>query len=137
MVRSAPWLAHLGDWAYRLLRVINAGFNFVRRRIGLPYWSLSLFLKQKVKSAVAYLDSFEDTVAREAKERGFDGVVCGHIHKPEIRATGGVLYHNSGDWVESCTALVEELDGSIGLVRWPREATPIRTQAARSVPAPV
>ncbi len=137
VVRSAPWLAHLGDWAYRLLLVVNAGFNFVRRRIGLPYWSLSLFLKQKVKSAVAYLDSFEDAVVREAQGRGFDGVICGHIHKPEIRATGGILYHNSGDWVESCTALVEELDGRISLVRWPREAAPVRTPETRGAPAPI
>lgn len=127
VVRSAPWLAHLGDWAYRMLLVINTGFNFLRRRLGLPYWSLSLFLKQKVKAAVAYGHSFESAVVREAKQRGFDAVACGHIHKPEIRELEGVLYLNSGDWVESCTALVEELDGSIRLERWPPAASPSAT----------
>lgn len=119
VVRGSPWLAHLGDWAYRMLMVVNTGFNWVRRKLGLRYWSLSLFLKQKVKAAVAYGNSFEDAVTREAKERGFDGVVCGHIHKPEIRPHAGILYLNSGDWVESCTALVEEMDGTIHLVRRP------------------
>lgn len=119
VVRNSAWLAHLGDWAYRMLMAVNVGFNFVRRKLGLRYWSLSLFLKQKVKAAVAYGNSFEEAVTREAKQRGFDGVVCGHIHKPDIRETGGIHYLNSGDWVESCTALVEELDGKINLVRWP------------------
>jgi UDP-2,3-diacylglucosamine pyrophosphatase LpxH len=132
VVRSAPWLAHLGDWAYRMLLVVNTGFNFVRRRIGLPYWSLSLFLKQKVKAAVAYGHSFENAIVREAKERGFNGVVCGHIHKPEIRELEGTLYLNSGDWVESCTAIVEELDGRLRLERWPLTEAPV---AAKTQPA--
>lgn len=122
VTRTAPWLAHLGDWAYRVLLVVNRGFNAVRRRLGRPYWSLSLFLKQKVKSAVSYVDSFEQAVADEAKRRGFDGVVCGHIHKAEIREVDGVSYLNCGDWVESCTALVEEMDGSIRIVQWAPEA---------------
>jgi UDP-2,3-diacylglucosamine pyrophosphatase LpxH len=136
VVRSAPWLAHLGDWAYRALLVVNAGFNWLRRRLGYPYWSLSLFLKQKVKSAVSYMESFEEAVAREARTRGYDGVVCGHIHKPEIRDVTGIAYHNCGDWVESCTALLEQSDGRIELAHWrdapvaPRAAVPIAAARA-------
>ncbi len=129
VVRSAPWLAHLGDWAYRALLVVNSGFNWARRRLGYPYWSLSLFLKQKVKSAVAYMQSFEDAVAQEAKRRGFDGVMCGHIHKAEIREVAGIQYHNSGDWVESCTALVEDFDGRIEILRWPAACAPARRES--------
>lgn len=121
VVRSAPWLAHLGSGAYRLMLVVNAGFNWLRRRFGYPYWSLSLFLKQKVKSALAYRESFEHAAARDAHARGFQGVVCGHIHKPEIREVEGVAYLNSGDWVESCTALVEDAEGRIALLEWKAE----------------
>ena len=141
VTRTAPWLAHLGDWAYRVLLVVNRAFNAVRRRLGRPYWSLSLFLKQKVKSAISYMDSFERAVADEARTRGFDGVVCGHIHKAEIREVAGVTYHNSGDWVESCTALVEDFDGSIRVERWngaeSRAGAHAETPGGRHTPAEV
>jgi UDP-2,3-diacylglucosamine pyrophosphatase LpxH len=84
----------------------------------LPYWSLSQYLKLKVKNAVSYISSFEHALAAEAKKKGLDGVICGHIHKPEIREIDGITYCNDGDWVESLSALVEDLDGELRLVSW-------------------
>ncbi|MDE2404471.1 MAG: UDP-2,3-diacylglucosamine diphosphatase [Sphingomonadales bacterium] len=122
VVLYARWLAFLGDKAYGLLLRANIAFNAVRRRLRLPYWSLSAYLKQRVKNAVQYVCSYEEAVAREALDRGFDGVVCGHIHSAEIRAFGGIVYHNCGDWVESCTALAEDAQGRITVVDWVEEA---------------
>lgn len=118
VVKYAKWLAHLGDWAYTLALSLNHWLNVVRRRMGLPYWSLSAYLKHKVKNAVQFIDDYEQTVADEARRRGVDGVVCGHIHHAEIRDIDGVLYANDGDWVESCTALVESPDGTLEVLRW-------------------
>ena len=118
VVRYAKFLAHLGDWAYTTALTVNHWFNVVRRRLGYPYWSLSQWLKRQVKEAVKAIDRFEVALAGEAKRRGFDGVVCGHIHHAEMREVGGVLYINDGDWVESCTALVEHFDGRLELVDW-------------------
>ncbi len=122
-IRDARWLALLGDHAYRWCMRLNTVFNAVRRRLGYGYWSLSAYLKHKVKNAVSYISDFEHAVAREVAERGFDGVVCGHIHHAEIRTVEGVLYCNDGDWVESCTALVEDRSGRLAILRWaPRAA---------------
>jgi UDP-2,3-diacylglucosamine pyrophosphatase LpxH len=118
VVRYARFLALLGDWAYTAALVVNRWFNAVRRRLGLPYWSLSAWLKRQVKEAVKAIDRFEAALAGEARRRGFDGVVCGHIHQAEMRDLDGVLYLNAGDWVESCTALVEHHDGRLELVDW-------------------
>jgi UDP-2,3-diacylglucosamine pyrophosphatase LpxH len=118
VVRYAKWLAFLGDYAYNAALAINVWFNALRRRLGLPYWSLSAFLKQKVKNAVEYVGRFETAVAEEARRRRVDGVICGHIHKAEIRDFDGVLYCNDGDWVESCTALVEHADGRLEILDW-------------------
>ncbi|MBI1776624.1 MAG: UDP-2,3-diacylglucosamine diphosphatase [Proteobacteria bacterium] len=118
VVTYARWLALLGDSAYALALTLNQWLNFVRRHCGYPYWSLSGYLKQRVKNAVDYVSRFEEALADEARRRGLDGVVCGHIHKAEIRDIGGVLYCNDGDWVESCTALVEHLDGSLAILDW-------------------
>jgi UDP-2,3-diacylglucosamine pyrophosphatase LpxH len=118
VVRYARFLALLGDGAYRAALVLNRWFNLARRRLGYPYWSLSAWLKRQVKEAVKAIDRFESALAGEARERGFDGVVCGHIHHAEMRDLGGVLYLNCGDWVESCTALVEHHDGRLELVDW-------------------
>jgi predicted phosphodiesterase len=118
VVTHARWLALLGDGAYTVMVWLNRHFNTARRRLGYPYWSLSAYLKQRVKNAVQYIASFGDAVADEARRRGADGVVCGHIHHAEIRDLGGILYCNSGDWVESCTALVEDFDGSLEVVSW-------------------
>ena len=118
VVLYARWLAFLGDYAYAALLHLNVGFNRVRRRFGLPYWSLSAHIKKKVKNAVAFISRFEEAVAHAAHERGVDGVVCGHIHSAEIRQFGGVTYYNDGDWVESCTALVEHANGHLEILDW-------------------
>jgi len=122
IVLYAKWLAFLGDYAYAALLKLNIGFNVVRRRFGLPYWSLSAHVKKKVKNAVAFISRFEEAVAHAAAERGVDGVVCGHIHSAEIRQFGGVTYYNDGDWVESCTALVEHRDGTMEIIDWAARA---------------
>lgn len=118
VVLYAKWLALLGDWAYTLALTLNHWFNVVRRTFGLPYWSLSKYLKHKVKNAVSFIARYEEAMIEEARRRGFDGVVCGHIHHAEIRDIDGVLYCNDGDWVESCTALVEHADGRLEIVDW-------------------
>jgi len=118
VVRYARWLALLGDWAYENVLRLNHYFNMIRRRLGYPYWSLSAYLKGKVKNAVEYVSNYEHAVATAAKHRGVDGVVCGHIHQEEIREIDGVLYCNDGDWVESCTALVEHADGKLEILNW-------------------
>jgi len=116
VVRYAKWLAVLGDGAYTILLVINNWFNKIRESMGRPYWSLSAYMKLKVKNAVKYIAEYENAIARAAATEGVDGVVCGHIHHAEIRDIGGTLYCNDGDWVESCTALVEHLDGRLELL---------------------
>ena len=108
----------LGDGAYTAALWLNRHFNTARRRLGYQYWSLSAYLKRRVKNAMQYIVSFADAVAEEARRRGVDGIVCGHIHHPEMRDLGGILYCNDGDWVESCTALVEHRDGRIELIDW-------------------
>ena len=129
VITSARWLAHLGDRAYGLMLRANTLLFAVRKRMGLPYWSLSAWLKHKVKNAVEYISRFEEVVAAEAARRGVDGVVCGHIHHAEIRRIGDVLYLNDGDWVESCTALVEDARGHMEILRW---ATPPHTTTSRA-----
>ena len=118
VVRYARWLAFLGDSAYTLAIHLNHVFNLIRRRLGYPYWSLSAWLKFKVKNAVQFIGEFGHALAEEAARRGVDGVVCGHIHHAEMREIDGVLYCNDGDWVESCTALVEHFDGRLEILRW-------------------
>ncbi|MFM5924886.1 MAG: UDP-2,3-diacylglucosamine diphosphatase [Novosphingobium sp.] len=112
------WLAFLGDSAYSLRLQANVVLNRMRRRLKLPYWSLSSYLKKRVKNAVAFVGEFETAVARAAADRGVDGVVCGHIHSAEIRQIGSVTYYNDGDWVESCTALAEDAGGTIAIIDW-------------------
>ena len=118
VVQHAKWLAFLGDWSYRTVLMLNTWFNLIRRRLGFGYWSLSAYLKVKVKNALQFIENFETAVADEARRRGVDGVICGHIHKAEMRDIQGVTYINDGDWVESCTALVEHLDGRLEILEW-------------------
>lgn len=118
VVRYAKFLALLGDQAYTFALVLNRLFNNLRRRFNYPYWSLSAWMKRQVKQAVMAIDRYEDAVVREARHKGVDGVVCGHIHHAELRTIDGVLYANTGDWVESCTALVEHMDGRLELIDW-------------------
>jgi len=118
IVQCARWLAYLGDNLYELTLKLNRHLNYLRGRLGLPYWSLSAYLKHKVKKALNYVTHFEVAVAQEARRRGHQGVVCGHIHRAEMREIDGILYCNDGDWVESRTALVEHYDGRLELVQW-------------------
>jgi len=118
VVRYVKSAAKLGDTAYRFALVLNHWFNLMRRRLGYPYWSLSQWLKRQVKEAVKAIDRFETALSADAASRGFDGVVCGHIHHAEMRTVNGILYCNSGDWVESCTALVEHSDGRLEILEW-------------------
>ena len=118
VVQYARWLAYVGDRLYTLSLQLNRWLNAVRARLGLRYWSLAQFLKHKVKNAVSYIVAFEEALAAEARARQLDGVVCGHIHKAEIRDIGGILYCNDGDWVESLTALVESADGELSILQW-------------------
>ena len=117
VVRYARWLYHLGDWSYRVVLQCNRVFNHVRRVCGLPYWSLSGFLKHRVKNAVQFIADFENVLAQAARHRGVDGVICGHIHHAEMRTIGDILYCNDGDWTESCTALVEHFDGQLEILQ--------------------
>jgi len=112
------WLSLIGDSAYTALMVLNRWVNAARRRLGMPYWSLSKHAKAKVKNAVAFISRFEEVVAHAAGSRGVDGVVCGHIHTAEIRQIGDITYYNDGDWVEGCTALVEHFNGQMELLHW-------------------
>jgi UDP-2,3-diacylglucosamine pyrophosphatase LpxH len=113
-----PWLARLGSIAYDAALALNTAFNRLRRWCGLGYWPLSAFLKAQVKAAVSFVERYEQALAAEARRRAVTGVVCGHVHKPEIRIIDGVQYFNDGDWVESCSALVEHMDGRLELVHW-------------------
>jgi UDP-2,3-diacylglucosamine pyrophosphatase LpxH len=118
VVQYAKWLAYVGDYLYEFTLRMNRHFNRIRAKLGLRYWSLSAFLKHKVKKALSYVSDFEKAVAHEAARRGYQGVVCGHIHKAEMRTIDGILYCNDGDWVESRTALVEHMDGRLELIYW-------------------
>jgi UDP-2,3-diacylglucosamine pyrophosphatase LpxH len=122
VVTHAKWLAYLGDSAYTLALALNHWFNRVRVRLGFGYWSLSQYLKHKVKNAVSFIADYEHALVNEARRRGFDGVVCGHIHNAEIRMIDGLLYCNDGDWVESLTALVEDHAGKLEILAWRPEA---------------
>jgi UDP-2,3-diacylglucosamine pyrophosphatase LpxH len=118
VIRHARWLALLGNHAYDLAILLNTQFNSVRRALGLTYWSLSQWAKLKVKNAVNFIGEYEQTLTTEAKRRGVDGVICGHIHHAVISTALGLRYINCGDWVESCTAIVEDFDGTFSVVRW-------------------
>ena len=118
VTQHARWLSHLGDSLYTLILKFNQWFNAARARLGMPYWSVSQYLKQQVKNAVNYIAAFEEVMTEEARRRGCQGVVCGHIHKAEIREVNGALYCNDGDWVESMTALVETFEGELKIVEW-------------------
>ncbi|WP_298688784.1 UDP-2,3-diacylglucosamine diphosphatase [uncultured Sphingomonas sp.] len=136
VVMYARWLAFLGDSAYTMLLKSNALVNGVRKRFGLPYWSLAAHLKKRVKNAVAFISKYEEVVAQAAAERHVDGVVCGHIHSAKIRQFGAITYYNDGDWVESCTALVEHADGTMEIVDWAerRREEVMRERAAAAKP---
>ena len=138
VIQCAKWLAYVGDSLYEFTLRLNRHFNSLRARLGLPYWSLSKYLKHKVKRAVSYMGDFEQAVAREAERRGMQGVVCGHIHHAEMREIDGILYCNDGDWVESLTAIVEHHDGRLEIIDRSAPPAPPASAPARTaaVPAP-
>lgn len=121
VVVNARWLAHLGDRAYEITLWLNTWINRARRLWGGQYWSLSNWAKQQVKQAVNYIGEYERVLTAEAARGGYDGIVCGHIHKAAIRRMGDLHYVNTGDWVESCTAVVEDQTGKLRLIDWPHE----------------
>ncbi len=121
VVQKSPWLANIGSSAYELLLTVNRWANLARRAMGKEYKSLSAWVKHQVKVAVNYMGGFENAVVMETCNHEVDGLICGHIHRASIRDMGNVLYTNSGDWVESCTALAENREGRLGIVEWLRE----------------
>ena len=118
VVQNMQWLAKLGDELYMFALKVNRWFNLWRAKLGLDYWSLSQFLKDKVKNAVSYIDDFENAVAAEAQRRNCQAVLCGHIHKAKIRQINDVTYLNTGDWVESLTAISEDFSGNLSIEHW-------------------
>ena len=118
VIQHARWLAYIGDQAYVMLLVANRWINAIRQFFKLPYWSFSQYLKHKVKHAVSFISAFEKAMVTEARRRDCQGVVCGHIHKPEMRYIDDILYLNCGDWVESISALVEHHDGRLEILHW-------------------
>ena len=132
VMQHARWLAYLGDSLYTLTLLLNRWFNWVRSHFGYPYWSLSQYLKHKVKNAVSFITAFEKVMTEEAKRQQCDGVVCGHIHQAEIRRIDGLLYCNDGDWVESLSALVETANGQLEIIYWTQLLdTPIPKKPAK------
>lgn len=129
VIRNAKWLARLGDLGYELAMAANRPVNWARKRLGLGYWSLSAYLKYRVKQAVNFIGAFEAALAAEAASGDYDGVICGHIHRPADRRIGSVHYLNCGDWVESCTAIAEDTAGRLSVIHWqgtfPSEAAPV------------
>lgn len=135
IVASSRWIAGLGSIAYEAVLQLNRAFNWVRRQLGYDYWSLSAWLKHRVKDAVNHIDRFEHSAVAEAVRHACDGVVCGHIHRATVREIGRTTYYNTGDWVESCTALVEHFDGSMEIVTWlpdPSTLAPDEPASART-----
>jgi len=112
MASNRKWLMHIGDTLYDFFIWFNRHFNTVRGLLGMKYWSLSKWLKDNAKHAVKFINRFEEYVAEYCENKGYDGVICGHIHKAEIKQIGNVVYMNDGDWVESATALLEHTDGT-------------------------
>src|SRR6185295_3541228 len=133
VVRTAKWLALLGDRGYELALWLNNPLNWARRHLGLGYWSLSACLKNRVKKAMAFIGAFEEAVAAEARRRAADGIICGHIHHAADRLFEGVHYLNCGDWVESCTAIVESHAGDLQVIHWADQVPGLRKLAAASV----
>ena len=131
VVSHAKWLALLGDWAYELALFSNFWFNKARRALGFPYWSFSAWAKLKVKDAVSFIGAFEKTLVAEARKQDADGVVCGHIHHAVIRTVDGITYVNTGDFVESCTAVAEHEDGRLEIIVWQRKGEEQAIAAAR------
>ncbi len=130
VISYVKWLAFLGDWAYGLAMGVNTAFNKVRRQFGMPYWSLSAYLKHKVKTAVNYIGDFESALTAEARRHNAEGVICGHIHFAALHEIDGVAYINCGDWMESATAVGENDDGTFEIIRYLDTLAAERSRAA-------
>lgn len=128
VIKASPLLSYLGHHLYEVALWLNRHVNSMRRHCGFSYWSVAAFLKGKMSKAVKYIANFERALASEARQRGMDGVICGHIHRAEIIRLDEVLYCNDGDWVESCTTLIEDHDGRLSLLRWTGQAEVVRAQ---------
>ena len=131
VVQNAKWLAYLGDVGYQFLLSLNPAINFVRRRLGLGYWSLSAYAKKRVKDAVSFIGRFEEEIVRYAQKFSVDAVLCGHIHSAAMRQIGDTTYYNCGDWVETCSALVEQSDGKIDIVKYLPMAQQAQTRSVK------
>jgi UDP-2,3-diacylglucosamine pyrophosphatase LpxH len=125
-VPCAPWLTRLGDAMYYVTVALSDGVNNVRRAFGKSYWPLAERIKLGIGPSVRYIERFEEVAASHARAEGYDGIVCGHIHRANLRHIGDTVYCNTGDWVESCSALIESLDGELQLLRWPNGRHPAR-----------
>ncbi len=136
IVHNARWLAHLGDLAYDTAIAINRVVARVRRALGWPYWSFSSWAKVKVKKAVAFMSAFQEVLIQEARRAEAHGVICGHIHHAVIEEVGGVTYMNAGDWVESCTAIVEDHGGSFSIVTWTQSQPTVERMVPVSLEPP-
>lgn len=134
VVQNLGWLAHVGDIGYGLLMRCNGVINAVRRLLGLNYWSLSAYVKAGVKNVVSFIGQFEESIVRYAREFEVNAVLCGHIHTPGHRVIDGIEYWNTGDWVESCTAIVEHFDGRMELLHW---VLAPQSQMTNSSPLPI
>ncbi len=133
VTRHHRWIAILGDIGYNLLVRFNGTLSWIRRTLRIAgYWSLAGYAKRRVKRAISFIFDFEEILIRTVRERKLDGIVCGHIHSAALRETDGVLYINCGDWVDSCTAIVEHPDGRLELIEWHQASArilPLRSAA--------
>ncbi len=134
VIQNIKWLAYAGDLGYRALLRLNTPVNGLRRLLGLGYWSLSAYVKKRVKDAVSFIGEFEKAIVHYASQDHVDGVVCGHIHSPVIRMIESTAYYNSGDWVESLTALVEDFHGKIELLTHHRPALLLKEESPATAP---
>ncbi len=137
VVRNARLLAYLGDWAYDTAIAINVLLAAIRRRLGMPYWSFSAWAKLQVKHAVNFIGEFQRVVADEARRAEVDGVICGHIHHAVMEDIDGIHYVNTGDWVESCTAIAEHPDGRLELISWGHKVSEAPTGKRTSKLVPI
>jgi len=132
------WVSILGDVSYHLLVHLNRVLSLIRRKLGVSgHWSLADYAKRNVLRAVSFISDFENSVVHNVKRRGLDGVICGHIHTPAIKRIDGITYINCGDWVDSCTAIVEHYDGRMQLVRWTQPAASAVSPAEVMAEAPL
>ena len=136
VVKASPVLKYVGNHLYELVLWLNRHVSFVRRSCGFKYWSVAAFLKSRMKDAMKYIENYERALASEARKRGVDGVICGHIHRAEITQLDEVLYCNDGDWVESCTTLVEDEQGQLSLLRW-TETREVLRAATHMIATPI